>query len=833
MPSKKEDKKQPAMIDLTLLVKGLIKKPIPSTKEDVKPEIPISNNPISEKKESLTVGINQPCELVIPKKPLSPKIVPVQVLQVQPKPTFDPYHIPDRTPRKRQDESFKIVDQFWLPSFDGNGLIVMLYTAYGKTDIALYLAQKAKDIAKAFELMIETIKNAIKCGKTTVVLVPLKALAEDHFPKFNKHFNTVMSTSDHESEEEKKRIFDPDIEVIIMTYEKYSKYVKIPSLREKFFVNIRIGALVIDEVHLIVDAERGANLEAFCILLTMYHQPDVKLLMLSATIGNPQEIADNYGLKLVQCEDPSERPVPLQIHTQVMRKLYGKQKEEMAKQNVVNLINEYLRIYGKDHLPNFIFFCTTRTLTNKLSTYFNTVFANIGLKSMIHNAGLNYEDRHKTEVDFRNQNVKVVFSSTTLSAGVDMPCDVVVLLGETFWNWLRSEERLIDPNQIKQICGRAGRGHGTLNEGHAYLYYQVQNRSYMEYYIYHQLDVISRVLPIDIVGRLGNLKSLPLDFSGVVPNKLPTVILGWIVSGITQISELKRLYQQLLRPTVWDMFDTTYKWLQDNEFIDQNGFHTDLGFKTTLYGIEPSTALHFIKLKGLLDNVNEITYPQLFALLIACDQYCSQIAIRDDSDDDATALANSNRFIHLNELENIMKNNEYFQEQVHTFIDQIRKGFAMTYNDHLGSEYKLPSVTMSNNDINTLKRSAQMLIHSGHQIIEKTWKWHQKLNLLNKGLNMEYPIFDTDILELMQVKGLSIKKTVTLIAIGARNLPQLITLDPKMVETKSRELMNEDKTKYYTISAKIFLEFKQRAKEILNGNPNDENEPNEINESND
>lgn len=826
MPSKKEEKK---CIDLTLLVKGLIQpKPEPKieSKTESKTVLVPSNAIIPVQTHSNEINEN-------PIPNLQPKIVSIPALQVQEKPNFDPYHIPNRTPRKRQDEAFKIVDQFWLPSFDGNGLIVMLYTAYGKTDIALYLAQKAKEIAKAFEMMVEMIKNNIKCGKVTVVLVPLKALAEDHFPKFNKHFVTVMSTSDHESEDEKKQLFAPETEVIIMTYEKYSKYVKIPSLREKFFANKRVAGLCIDEAHLIVDAERGANLEAFCILLTMYHQPEVKLLMLSATIGNPQEIADNYGLKLVQCEHPSERPIPLEIHTHVMRKLYGKQKEEMAKQNVVNLINEYLRKYGKDHLPNFIFFCTTRTLTNKLSTYFNTVFANIGLKSMVHNAGLNYEDRHKTEVDFRNQNVKVVFSSTTLSAGVDMPCDVVGLLGETFWNWLRSEERLIDPNQIKQICGRAGRGHGTLSEGHAHIFYQVQNREYMEYYINHQLDVISRVLPIDIVGRLGNLKEAPLDFSGVVPNKLPTVILGWIVSGVTKINELKRLYQQLLRPTVWDMFDTTYKWLQDNAFIDQNGFHTDLGFKTTLYGIEPSTALHFIKLKELLDNVNEISYPHLFALLIACDQYCSQIAIRDDSDDDATALANSTRFIHLNELENIMQGNEYFREQVNTFINQIRKGFAMTYNSHLGSEYKLPSVTMSNNDINTLRRSAQMLIHSGHQIIEKTWKWHKKLDLLNKGLNMEYPIFDTDILELMQVKGLSIKKTITLITIGARNLPQLIALDPKMVETRSRELMNEDKQKYYTISAKMFLEFRERAKEILKSPQIEESEPNELNELND
>ena len=69
------------------------------------------------------------------------------------------------------------------------------------------------------------------------------------------------------------------------------------------FVNL----VVIDEIHLLNDIERGPTLE---IIITLLKQMinDVQIIGLSATIGNPKELANWLDAELVE---DSWRPVPL------------------------------------------------------------------------------------------------------------------------------------------------------------------------------------------------------------------------------------------------------------------------------------------------------------------------------------------------------------------------------------------------------------------------------------------------------------------------------------------------------------------------------------------
>jgi len=59
-----------------------------------------------------------------------------------------------------------------------------------------------------------------------------------------------------------------------------------------------VKTVIVDEIHLLNDPERGPTLE---ILITLLKQllPKMQLLGLSATIGNPEELASWLGAELV------------------------------------------------------------------------------------------------------------------------------------------------------------------------------------------------------------------------------------------------------------------------------------------------------------------------------------------------------------------------------------------------------------------------------------------------------------------------------------------------------------------------------------------------------
>jgi helicase len=90
--------------------------------------------------------------------------------------------------------------------------------------------------------------------------------------------------------------------MIICTAEKLDSLLrhKAPWLKQ-------VSVVVVDEIHLLNDPGRGPTLE---ILMTMLRRilPKMQLLGLSATIGNPKELAEWLGAELVV---DSWRPVKL------------------------------------------------------------------------------------------------------------------------------------------------------------------------------------------------------------------------------------------------------------------------------------------------------------------------------------------------------------------------------------------------------------------------------------------------------------------------------------------------------------------------------------------
>lgn len=705
--------------------------------------------------------------------------------------------------RPVQELYFPLSDHLFDSSNKKRGIVVCAKTGTGKTLLALKSAWDCK-----------------KLGKKFAILEPLKALAQEQADlKFNTNFNVLCVSSDFK--ENKDELMNPSIDGFIFTFEMFFQQLV---NRNPFLDNC--GLMVLDEAHLFGDDERGWRIELLLMGLEEFY-PQMKILLLSATIGNYQQFADHLNC---ECLFSDIRPFPLKINTHIYPntpKSSDKFEEFMSQLN--KIFQNYLTQYGLAKFPQILVFCTTKPNTRDLSSWFNSQFGEDGLKSAYHNADMKTKHRNEVEDGFRNGKINVVFCTTTLSMGIDMPCDVVLLTGETFFYWLTKEERLVKPAPIVQIMGRAGRGQGKLTDekyetdlvfseentkrlyGEAHLIFQSGNSDYMEYWLNHQLNVKSRVFPT-------SEKDIHYVTYGDEPNHLDNFILGLIYMGIRDKQKLIQKYKNIFTDPIEltdILFENTYNWLKLHGFVKSDGSLTSLGEKTIKFAIKPQTALHVVSLKATLSQYEgELDFPNLFALLIATPEFCNSIGFNPKDSIDATCVSTAKNFININKLMNIVKSNEYLTENLETYCDQILKSFAMTYHLEL-TKIGYPSVPSCANDTVKINESAKRIIEASNRICGNKWKYGIDYEKILTGMMMEEPTFNPTILALVDIDDLGQKTAELLIELGINSMEKLSSMSVDETFVKMREIQHKgevkripsvEKLKQFKIDAKIIVE---------------------------
>ncbi|NHI92013.1 MAG: DEAD/DEAH box helicase [Candidatus Lokiarchaeota archaeon] len=315
-------------------------------------------------------------------------------------------------------------------------------------------------------------------GNKAAYLVPLRALATEKYTSFSERYSELgikvkVSTGDYDWDSEELANSD----LFIMTYERFDSLLR---LSPKWIHQFKV--VVIDELHVIGDPNRGPRLESTIIRLRL-KLPDVKVIGLSATIKNAEEIAAWMDAILIKS---LYRPVTLTYQV-----IETQDKDATIKQLVSEIFNSnfqfimFVRTRGEaiKHAKDIRDYIESSDLQdyatyNKMKEIFEPMHVNLTYseKSLLqtikkgvayHHAGLSSEMRMLVEDLFRKNLVKIIVCTSTLAAGINIPARVVIIKDIAKYNFNRNYvpgvenprmfKHEIKPNDFHQMVGRAGR----------------------------------------------------------------------------------------------------------------------------------------------------------------------------------------------------------------------------------------------------------------------------------------------------------------------------------------------------------------------------------------
>ncbi|MFW9971415.1 MAG: DEAD/DEAH box helicase, partial [Candidatus Odinarchaeota archaeon] len=385
------------------------------------------------------------------------------------------------------------------------------------------------------------INNVFQKFGKSIYLVPYKALATEKYTHFKKHYSRFgvhveLSIGDYEVDDSKLKKAD----LIVTTYEKCDSILR--NFHDKEWI-FEISTLIIDEIHIIAESDRGPRLESLIVRLNEFlHNPQI--IGLSATIANPEFFnawLTSLGnhTTLIKSED---RPVPLHYKIEITQNKDSTIKrlvkatlqkdgqllifvnKRRAAQQSADSIKHIVDKFLEDNEKN-----VCKSLERHLSSIKGghrdlRKFIKHGIA--FHHAGLLPKERKAIEDNFRKKIIKVICCTTTLSAGINTPARVVILKdfkkyitsGNNITNFSGYHEngdgfsyfKPFSGNEVFQILGRAGRpgldsvGYGII------LVKDIEEKMWVEDHFFFNYTLNKTLIPQynDLTSGLNKINTL-------------------------------------------------------------------------------------------------------------------------------------------------------------------------------------------------------------------------------------------------------------------------------------------------------------------------------------
>lgn len=492
----------------------------------------------------------------------------------------------------------------------GKSLLVCAPTSSGKTTIA----------------EIAAVEGALK-GFRTVYLVSHKALAEEKFRLFSaeygtgkgKWFDVSIAIGDHTEGDWQQGL-------LIATYEKY-----LALLCSTQDFNLSSTVIVADELQILGEDGRGPEIELLCSLIR--RGKPVQFVALSATISNPDEIADWLNCTPIHLH---KRDVPLRqevwyqgalTHTNAGEsEVYSFAQEEDRPTNTISAI-DYLLAKG---LGPILVFTTTRPRAITLAKSYSEkkqklakaliyveqleLFSEPSLLTSVlketsqrgvafHTADLTYSERSLVESGLTDRQFDVVFATPTLAAGVNFPFQTVLF--DSIYRSFIQKTPWLPESTYKNMSGRAGRL-GMHDRGYSVVIPQDQVN-----YQYAIKLITSQDTPLRSVFASCSLRKIVLSVIASRAIRRHTELtaffketLWWHLTSDKNPVSLDQLPERL---------EDSTKWLAENSLITLSGDEvspTRLGVAVGSSGLLPQSAISLLTLLKINLAGLDLTTPE-------------------------------------------------------------------------------------------------------------------------------------------------------------------------------------------------------------------------------
>ena len=372
-------------------------------------------------------------------------------------------------------ESFNRMQREALPAIlrGDENVVASAPTASGKTALA--------------EL---AICKCLDAGDTALFIAPLRALTNEKESEWERFENLGYSVYVVTGERDLNPRRAERADILVMTPEKVDSATrKHDSPRYGFITDI--ACCVIDEVHLLDSDRRGSVLEVMVSRLRRLCDP--RIVALSATMPNVDEVADWLDAPPESTFDFDEEYRPVELESGVRTYTHGENAfadKYRRLYRALDLAEEHIRDDGqalvfvasrqdtvraaekaRDELASrdvpigargdYDFHTETQVLENQ--TLRNSALDGVAF----HHAGLSKSDKDHVEEWFRQGKIQLLFSTSTLAWGVNLPARCVVIRDTKYHDPLEGEVDMSSLD-VLQMLGRAGRP-GYDDAGYAHV----------------------------------------------------------------------------------------------------------------------------------------------------------------------------------------------------------------------------------------------------------------------------------------------------------------------------------------------------------------------------
>ena len=639
---------------------------------------------------------------------------------------------------------------------EGQSILVSAPTASGKTLIA----------------MLAMLGYLSKNKGKVIYLSPLRALASEKFLEFKKleklrirnKIKTAISTGDFENVE--KNLDKSNI--LVLTNEKMDSIIRYGT---EWIDNI--GLVIADEVHLIGDESRGPTLE---MILTQLKLLDSKpqIVGLSATVTNSDELASWLDCKLVKND---WRPVPLSEGVcdgskvtmgdgttfKVKRSTLGTpidlgvQSIQDGGQSLVfaetRVRSKSLAIKAADVISRMLKTkdikelekASKKILSENEHTDLVKTLASLVKKGVaFHHAGLNQNCRIAIETEFRKGTIKLLLSTPTLAAGVNLPARRVVISSVHRYNFKVGMNMPISILEYKQLCGRAGRPQYD-KYGEAIT---VGNKSELiDYYVKGDPEPIESKITEDRSLRT-HVLSIVVTNPGIKKDEILELFLQTL--GGQQSSEY----------AVKFAITTSLRFLSTKNLLVKKGERyaaTEFGKKTSLLYIDPLTATYFKSAVEKVSKGKKHTFGFLH-LISNCEEFFPKFSLRKKDHETASLL------IKNNSSEKLKRISEYdCSRSLLALHSWITESSELSISDNLGIE---------SGDLHRMAETANWLSYCLREISKQAKRADLLEELGDLRIRIVYGIRE-ELLDLVKVKGIGRVRARLLYKHGIETLDDL------------------------------------------------------------